>query len=352
MVVTSRTVRLGATALALGLVLAAASRAEEDQEEGATSEPLVLESYDVRDLVCVRDPPAPRSWMPLPPGPMSGEFSKVFGGAPQQPDVPEALDFDELRQIITRMVNYMSDRGVAAWADEGGPAAIECMPGVLIITQTAHVHQRLKHLLGTMREQRGPLRTVVVHARWVLLDPAKAAELANGPMTTARLPIEVTDEALQMAGAAVAYQAQVTCLNGRAASATSGRAQAYVQEVEVTSVPNTATANATIGVGFSGAVLQVRPTILPNQGAVLLEVCAEVTEVVNVRTVPVPHLVRGADGDKPVHTEVQLPEVAAHALRTSVVVPLGKTVLLGGMTAPNAKKGEVLCLVLKVAATK
>ena len=94
-----------------------------------------------------------------------GQFGQLFGGAGAATEDQTAVGFDELRQIITRTVNYMSDPSVAAWADEGGPAAIEYMNGLLIISQTRRGHTRLADLLEQLRRERAIM--VSVESRFV-----------------------------------------------------------------------------------------------------------------------------------------------------------------------------------------
>jgi general secretion pathway protein D len=94
-----------------------------------------------------------------------GQMGGLFGGGAQQQEDLTSVGFDELRQIITRTVNYMSDPTVAAWADEGGPAAIEYMNGLLIISQTRRGHTKLADLLEQLRRERAIM--VSVEARFV-----------------------------------------------------------------------------------------------------------------------------------------------------------------------------------------
>jgi hypothetical protein len=72
-------------------------------------------------------------------------------------DAPREIDLDvwwqELVDIIKRNFNNFDDRNVAAWTDEGGPAAIDYYyGGVLIVTQTPRAHERIAELLSLLRE--------------------------------------------------------------------------------------------------------------------------------------------------------------------------------------------------------
>jgi hypothetical protein len=61
------------------------------------------------------------------------------------------VPFSKLCEIVTRFVNDMPDRDVAAWAYERGPARIDCAGGALIITQTERGHEQVDRLLRQWR---------------------------------------------------------------------------------------------------------------------------------------------------------------------------------------------------------
>ncbi len=89
-----------------------------------------------------------------------GAFGDLFGagagaGMEEGPAGP-----DELRDLIQRTVNNQSDPNVAAWADEGGPAAIEYMNGLLIVTQTRLGHTKVADLLEQLRRERAIMISV------------------------------------------------------------------------------------------------------------------------------------------------------------------------------------------------
>ncbi len=57
----------------------------------------------------------------------------------------------ELVDIVQRLVNNQADPLVAAWADEGGPAAFEILGASLLITQSERGHARTLHVLNALR---------------------------------------------------------------------------------------------------------------------------------------------------------------------------------------------------------
>jgi len=88
-----------------------------------------------------------------------GGFGDLFGGAATTP-TEEPIGWQELVDIIQRTVNNQADPNVAAWSDEGGPAAIEYMNGLLIVTQTRQGHEKVADLLEQLRRERAIMISV------------------------------------------------------------------------------------------------------------------------------------------------------------------------------------------------
>jgi len=91
-----------------------------------------------------------------------GQFFGAGGTATQDQG---AVGVDELKQIITRTVSYNSDPNVAAWSEEGGPAAIEYLNGLLIVSQTRRGHAKLADLLEQLRRERAIM--ISIESRFV-----------------------------------------------------------------------------------------------------------------------------------------------------------------------------------------
>ena len=88
-----------------------------------------------------------------------GGFGDLFGAQKTTQEAP-TVGFQELMDIIKRTVNNTSDPTVAAWSDEGGPAAIEYMNGLLIVTQTRRGHEKVADLLEQLRRERAIMISV------------------------------------------------------------------------------------------------------------------------------------------------------------------------------------------------
>jgi hypothetical protein len=88
-----------------------------------------------------------------------GAAGGLFGGAAAAAGA-ETPGWQELVAIIQRTVSNQSDPAVAAWSDEGGPAAITFMNGVLIVTQARRGHEKVADLLEQLRRERAIMISV------------------------------------------------------------------------------------------------------------------------------------------------------------------------------------------------
>lgn len=69
-------------------------------------------------------------------------------------DLEGDAGWEELVGVLRRNVNNMSDRSVAAWEDEGGPAAVNFLGGALIVAQTHRGQERVMQFLTMLRQAR------------------------------------------------------------------------------------------------------------------------------------------------------------------------------------------------------
>ena len=127
---------------------------------------LPIVTYPVQDLVAsIPDfsDMAPRFDITAITGEQGGGGG-LFGGGAVAEEI-EQIGWQELVDIIKRNVNAMADPSVAPWTDEGGPAAIDYMNGLLVVTQTPEGHQRVSGLLEKLRRERAIM--ISVEARFV-----------------------------------------------------------------------------------------------------------------------------------------------------------------------------------------
>ena len=94
-----------------------------------------------------------------------GGGANLFGANAAGKEEVAPIGSQELIDIIKRTVSATANPQVAAWSDEGGPAAIDFLNGLLIVTQTRKGHERLSDLLEQLRRERAIM--ISVEARFV-----------------------------------------------------------------------------------------------------------------------------------------------------------------------------------------
>jgi len=70
------------------------------------------------------------------------------------PDARDSLNWQDLIDILKRNVNTMNDPSVAPWTDEGGPATVDFIGGLMVIRQTRAGHEQAARLLEKVRLRR------------------------------------------------------------------------------------------------------------------------------------------------------------------------------------------------------
>jgi hypothetical protein len=248
--------------------------------------------------------------------------------------------------IIKRSVNNMTDPSVAAWTDEGGPAAIDYLRGCLIITQTAAGHERVEALLKGL-EERWNRVVMTVHGDWVEMDASQAAALLDGASKSS--PPEVTAAALEKAGARVIYSAHLSCFSGQTVHVTRSLAVTYTADVETDK--ESGDVHPVIETVPRGLKFQTRPTLATDGKTTMVDIQCEVVGM-KARDLPLPVGKGIAEGTASSTAGVQLPEYDGQDFRTTIRVPLDKQVIVAGSAVPQGDKTGVLYLVIKVTASK
>lgn len=282
------------------------------------------------------------------------EISGAFGIGGRLPGAGTAITLEDLIRAITAHVEPTT------WEDVGGEGSISRLGGALIVNQTEHAHKRINGFLRDLRESGGiATRTVTVEARWLLLDSDQLDQLL-GDEEGAKRRSRLDPKRLRSLAKTQRFRGQVTCFNGQTVHIVSGRLHTLLQGA----IPVVATG----GPGYQpltisphvGALLQVTPSVVPNGDSALLDVQSTVThwdplgEPVELFA-PGTQQERGVVGDSglsaasaggiavagrgqgalPV-SQVDRMNVAAQQLATTLRVPLGRPVLVGGLTYPGA----------------
>ena len=349
---------VSAAVLLVGCALAQTElcRAHEGKANAETSDPVILKTYDVQDILTpIPDYPS-QGWFDTSGVGQSSSMDEsescgpaLFGGAPLS--VEPRLGEQSLIDMLQRFVNHQHDARVALWADEGGAAAIEPIGSSLLVSQNAEGHARIQEALQAIRGRGNAQRMLTVEARWIVVENAKVKQLAGtGPKR--EVPCPVTDAALEKAGAAVRYQGEVTAFNGQMVCMNCWINRAYLADAKPVVINGATLFEPTIGALWDGAVLQVKPMLIADGGEVRVDVRSQVVEHDVVRIDLFGDVGQVEGTGQPGRAYLEFPQLSCHEFRTTVRLPLDKPVLISGMTDPQAKKGEMLYLVLKVSASE
>jgi len=333
--------------------------------EAKKVEPLVVRMYNVQDLMMGRDS---RYSGPLPPthpdaggsflqsatqqaqagGGGAGLFSVASTLVGDQAAIASTLSPEVVTEVIQRTIDPEN------WEESGGRGKITSVGALLVVTQTAENQKKIAELLEQFRAQR---QMVAIEARWVLLDDAQVAQLVpEGAKRT--VPLEITPAALAAADAKVIYRGWITCFDRQRVHVVTGKAQIYIAGATPVVSDGAVGWDAQIGSTLMGAMVEIVPALSPDGKAVTVDLQSHVSEADGEsRKTSITAAVGGKSpgtgtGTGTATVDIDLPQWLLQTFSTSIRMPLGKPVLIGGMTSPMAANGKVVYLILEVTASK
>jgi hypothetical protein len=297
-------------------------------------EQVITRVYEITDLqLQKRDYPAHNESRPD-----SNGGQNLFGAPPTTQ--PSASD------LAGSLVSLIQDTvATDTWRDNGGTIGnIRQLNGILIVTQTSENHRLIADLLQQLRQNHG--RMVVVQAFWVLADP-------DSPLLAPAQPdyMKLVDEKL-LDAKHLYCQARTTCFSGQTVHVTSGRKRTIVTDVTPIVGSDSVGLDPTVGTAPTGVSLQVMALLEPEgpESRAVLDLQSTVSESTVEGKVDLPTT-------KPtlVNESIDRVNEMSQELRTTVRLPLGRKVLVGGMTLEPASKEDParqLYLVIEADAVK
>ena len=191
-----------------------------------------------------------------------------------------------------------------------------------------------------------------------LLEPAdvnaisatsEVADASNKGRGAAK-PMPVVDDAM-LAHAKLYCQAQTTCFSGQTVGIKSGRARSFVTNITPVVGTQAVGYQPTLEVVNSGALLQITPQLSPDGTSVLLDLRSTVTETtssprsIGINGTGTPSVVNEAGRPTTEPTVdsagvIDRPNVVEQSFATTARLPLGKRVLVAGMTLEPAAAGD------------
>ncbi len=335
--------------------------------------------------------------------------SGLVVGAPPRPEKDTTrrgarttmrVDWDALIEGITNTV------APSTWEEVGGVGSITPVGKLMVVRQTLSVHKQISDLLTALRAEGDMAKTITVRAYWVLVDSDRLASLRvreNGHTRVNREGLDAIVAGGGSRGEVTCLDGQtVHIISGRIRSSVTSVIPVVGQRSNDTGVDGLALRQRTAAptsknhvlpprakgarvpvhalaqvdnadlraptaasagnwnantrqanVGYQpvhktmnlGALLQVTPTLIPGNRAVVLDVRSFVTRL-------------GGDGELTVPFDDVVPldrlDVISQQFMTTLWIPLGRPVIVAGSTLePNARPGtdEQLYLVIEADAS-
>jgi hypothetical protein len=257
---------------------------------------------------------------------------------------------DELIELITCVISPDT------WEDVGGPGSRKNFGRLLVISQTLDVHLEIEALLEQIRADRRAVQTMVVDARWLLLDSELLAELLPPEKSRREGPaaIAVDPKTLdRIARGVPGYRGRITCTSGQTVHLVSGDRRSVVEGVgPVPAFGGSTRYQPVIEIPNVGVLLEVRATVVPDTATAALDVKSTVTrwrkpqQSVRIYSDDLPGQTGGGPGKTPQQPggapsiDVDCVRMPAQQFAAALRAPLGKPVLVGGLTLSPVTKAR------------
>jgi hypothetical protein len=269
------------------------------------------------------------------------------------PDVART-SIDELIEAITKTISP-SD-----WSEMGGRCSIAPLGNSLLISATKNIHGQLESLFAAFRKRWGTLRTVSVEAHWLWLTEEQFDRLLSDSRERSsggdekifglidETPWKELRGLLTQAGddQPAGYQSVLTGFNGQTVSTVSGGLKRFIidmipvvgQEMNPASsaLPSQAVGYQPVTTTIQeGAALQVTPMVSTGGKYVTLDVHSRVLRVQESRTPPpavLPGMMAAPSVVRDLAAAVDRPQIENCHLATTLRIPEGRRMLVGGMT--------------------
>jgi len=238
---------------------------------------------------------------------------------------------------------------------------VSMLGNMLIVRAGDDAQGKIHGMLESMHQQQAAASSMVcVRVFWMSLNPAEVSSIfskVKAVKDTNIAPMPELPDA--MVDATHLYcQAQTICFSGQIVHVVSGRSQSYVSDVSPVVAQNAVGYQPTIGNAMSGVTVQLKPQLVSADSAVV-----DLASMVIESGEPQRQLNLTGFGDpttqpgSSVHAgpAVQAVNVVQQEFHTTVRLPLGKKILVGGMTLEPAAKdqaGRQLFLIMQVDAVQ
>jgi hypothetical protein len=278
--------------------------------------------------------------------------SKTPAKTPAVARIEPLSGVDQLIDVITKTL------APTTWDSVGGPGSIQPYKNRdLVISQTLAVHQEIRKLLETINAGGGTSeQSMVVEAYWLLLDYSQLERLKMPAKTDSKkIRLSVNPKVLEeLVRTVPALRGQIACFNNQTVHIVAGdRRNVLTSSIPVVGTAGDAGYQPVAANVNIGALLQVCPSYIPGMNSATVDIDSTVTgwreglDPVKIQSTtpsmdvpadPTPGAPStkqpGKSSSVTLMDHLQMP---AHQLACTLRVPLGKPVLVGGLTLDPTK---------------
>jgi hypothetical protein len=261
-----------------------------------------------------------------------------------------------LQTTVDRLIEVIQQTiSPELWTE--GEGSIAQLGANLIVVADETTHQQIDDMLNLFRKRWGSLRTISVRAWWVwmtddeltklLADPhaagddgIKAFGLVKPDAWTQLLKPPAAGQKGDAPERRAGWQAAITCYNGQTVHTLSGGQRAQIIGITPSVSEREVAYSPLTGLLQEGVALQVTPVTNTTGQTVLLDVRSRVCLLADEQRLMEKVEKQPADTKRPatpnpaaqVAAVVERPKVQLHRLATTLRVPVGRPMLIGGMT--------------------
>jgi len=233
----------------------------------------------------------------------------------------------------------------STWDQAGGPGTCTGFQAQLVVRQTYPVHRQIETLLDCLRAQSRGRPALAIEARWLLLDGEQRDRFSAADKQGAALAPE---ELQRLIRDVPGFHGRIVCLNGQKVFLAAGSRRTVIHGA-IPVIGSGVGYQPVVEVPNVGVLLEVCPSLSPQHESVLLDVKSTVTDwgqpdrplEIGSRFPPaeVKDAITGETTKEPggtAWTTVDRVNLPTQQLATTLRLPLGRPVLVGGVTRLSA----------------
>jgi hypothetical protein len=305
----------------------------------------VLKIYKVWDLIDVPALPAPeKSAVPPtrlyePPSDKSYHSSFIDRPDSSTPPPPRPRPtIGSLAAILRDSLHFEEE------------VSIQTIEGMFLVTANTDSHKKIEQFLSAVRKELASRRVITIQATWAIVDDEKAAKVLGSGSPAPKVLAPEAQKALEED---TAFQGSTMSVEGERSRLAAGRCQTVLTDANPIVADNIGVMTPTIQIVQWGPVLEVQANLSEDGRSVGIELDSVLSDpnelgVKALRTTGSILATSRPFADYNLVKDIDKLDFLLHTLHTSIRVPVGKSVLVGGMTLAKGPKGRSVYLLVQV----